>query len=118
MAYRPSSSIPTRGTAAAGGSTPPPSRPRAIEGSPSTTPAGLQRWLEINTHAQQAGAPVQAQRAPLTFARLATLQVPALVLAADCDLTTPPYIGRAQASHIPHARFMLIPETGHSINWE
>ncbi|HXL88037.1 MAG TPA: alpha/beta hydrolase [Streptosporangiaceae bacterium] len=46
--------------------------------------------------------------------RLATLEIPALVLWGDSDGIADAEYGRAYAAAIPMARFQLLPETGHS----
>ena len=83
-----------------------------------SNPRGLDRWLEIHAHSRQPGAPAQPLRSEITFARLAAIQVPALLLPGDNDLTTPPYLMRVQAAHVPGAQFMVMPEAAHSVNWE
>ena len=83
-----------------------------------TNPDGLQRWLEIHHHSQQQGAPVQPQRATITYESLATIRVPTLLMPGDQDLLTPPWVMRRQLAHIPGARFVVLPEAAHSINWE
>ena len=46
--------------------------------------------------------------------RLGTIDVPALVLWGESDGLVDPDYGRAYAAAIPGARFVLLPETGHS----
>jgi pimeloyl-ACP methyl ester carboxylesterase len=46
--------------------------------------------------------------------RLASLDVPALVLWGDSDRIVDPDYGRAYAEAIPAARFQLLPDTGHA----
>jgi pimeloyl-ACP methyl ester carboxylesterase len=53
-----------------------------------------------------------------TLAKLETIKLPTLLLPADADLTAPPYIMRILGMHIPGAELHLIPEAGHSANWE
>src|SRR5260370_34054204 len=57
-----------------------------------TNPEGTKRWIEIDEHAQQPGAPSQPLRTPTTFAKLAAVTMPVLVMAAYAHL------------HAPHAR--------------
>ncbi|HZT06316.1 MAG TPA: alpha/beta hydrolase [Chloroflexota bacterium] len=83
-----------------------------------TNPTGLQAWLEIHGRSRQPGAPAQPTRNSITLKRLETLRIRTLLIAADNDLTTPPYVMRMQAGHLPDARFLLIPDAGHSVNWE
>ena len=54
-------------------------------------PEGTRRWIEIDEHARQPGAGFQPQlRTPNTFAKIAAITAPALVIAADADLLAPP----------------------------
>jgi pimeloyl-ACP methyl ester carboxylesterase len=83
-----------------------------------TNTEGLERWLGIHHHSRQPGAPEQGQRNAVTHARLETIAVPTLLLAGDQDLTTPTWVIREQARHIPGVEFHIIPEVGHAISWE
>jgi pimeloyl-ACP methyl ester carboxylesterase len=74
--------------------------------------------MEIEAHSQQAGAPAQPLRTPNTYAKLATVDMPVLVLAADADLLAPPSMMRAWAVHLQNYEFATVPESGHSIAWE
>ena len=82
-------------------------------------PDGAARWLEID-QASRPGGPVPAQplRAPITYARLQTMQVPTLVLSGAADLLSPPALMRMLAAHIPTARFVSLPDAGHAGFWE
>ena len=51
---------------------------------------------------------------PALTGRLATLEIPALVLWGDSDRIVDADYGRAYAAAIPMARFQLLPGTGHS----
>jgi pimeloyl-ACP methyl ester carboxylesterase len=81
-------------------------------------PEGTKRWIEIEAHAQQPGAPSQPLRTPNTFAKLGALTVPTLVMAADADLLAPPALMRAWAAHLPDYEWTTVPDAGHSIAWE
>ncbi|HEY3117822.1 MAG TPA: alpha/beta fold hydrolase, partial [Chloroflexota bacterium] len=83
-----------------------------------TNPEGLKRWLEIHEHARQEGAPVQPLGTEITFAKLETIQVPTLLMPGDQDLTTPPWVMRRQAAHIPGVEFVVFPEGAHALNYE
>ena len=41
-----------------------------------------------------------------------------MILPADIDLQSPPWVMRLQAAHIPGAELSLVPGAAHSINWE
>lgn len=83
-----------------------------------THPDGLERWLDIHHHSQQASAPSQPPRTAITFAKLETISVPTLLMPADQDLQAPPWVMRRQAAHIPNVELVLVPEAAHSLNWE
>jgi len=83
-----------------------------------TNPEGLERWIDIHQHARQEGAPVQPLGTEITFEKLATIQVPTLLMPGDQDLTTPPWVMRRQAVHIPGVEFVVFPEGAHALNYE
>jgi pimeloyl-ACP methyl ester carboxylesterase len=83
-----------------------------------TNPEGLKKWLAIHHNSQQPGAPAQPQRTTITFAKLETIRVPTLLMPGDQDLQAPPWVMRWQLAHIPGAKFVVLPEASHSINWE
>jgi pimeloyl-ACP methyl ester carboxylesterase len=81
-------------------------------------PAGVKRWLEIEHFATPEGAARPVLHTPNTVEKLATLQMPVLVLAGDVDLTTPSGAIRLWAKHLKTKQFKLIPEAGHGLMWE
>jgi pimeloyl-ACP methyl ester carboxylesterase len=81
-------------------------------------PEGTKRWIEIDEHAQQPGAPSQPLRTPNTFAKLAAVTMPVLVMAADADLLAPPALMRAWAAHLKSYEWATVPDSGHAIAWE
>jgi pimeloyl-ACP methyl ester carboxylesterase len=81
-------------------------------------PEGTRRWIEIDEHAQQPGAPSQPLRTPNTFAKLAAVTMPVLVMAADADLLAPPALIRAWATHLKDYEWAAVPDSGHAIAWE
>jgi pimeloyl-ACP methyl ester carboxylesterase len=83
-----------------------------------TNPAGTKRWLEIEEHARQAGAPIQPLRSPNTYAKLATIATRTLVVAADADLLAPPALMKLWARHVKGAQWTTVPDAGHSVAWE
>ena len=54
----------------------------------------------------------------MTYARLAKMETPVLMLAGEADLLSPPAMMRLVAGHIPDCRFETIPEAGHAAFWE
>lgn len=81
-------------------------------------PEGTKRWIEIDEHAQQPGAPSQPLRTPNTFAKLASISVPILVMAAEADLLAPPALMRTWAAHLKTYEWATVPDSGHAIGWE
>lgn len=81
-------------------------------------PDGTRRWIEIEEHARQPGAPAQPLRTPNTLAKIETISAPALVMAADADLLAPPALMRIWASHLRNHEWVLMPDSGHAIAWE
>src|SRR5215468_4909074 len=81
-------------------------------------PEGTKRWIEIDEHAQQPGAPSQPLRTPNTFAKLATVTMPILVMAADADLLAPPALMRTWAAHLKNYEWATVPDSGHAVAWE
>ena len=84
-----------------------------------TDPQGAARWLEIEESSRPYGnIPAQPARAPITYARLRDMRVPALVLSGNADLLSPPALMRMLAAHIPTSRFASLPDAGHAGFWE
>jgi non-heme chloroperoxidase len=85
-----------------------------------TDPDGTRRWIEIERASRPGGShgPGQPLRQPMTYSRLETLRVPALVLVGEADLLSPPALMRLLAAHIPNCQFATIPEAGHGAHWE
>ncbi len=49
---------------------------------------------------------------------LPSIQAPTLVIVAEEDVLTPPFLARELVSAIPHAAFASIPDAGHALNFE
>jgi pimeloyl-ACP methyl ester carboxylesterase len=81
-------------------------------------PDGTRRWIEIEQHARQPGAPSQPLRTPNTFAKIETIATPALVVAAGADLLAPPALMRIWASHLKNHEWASVANCGHAIAWE
>lgn len=82
-----------------------------------TRPAGTTQWCEIAAAAQPEDLAVPARR-PVHVSDLATLRRPALFLAGDADLLTPPFLLRTLAETVPGSRFAVVTGTGHVSHWE
>jgi pimeloyl-ACP methyl ester carboxylesterase len=83
-----------------------------------TNPEGVARWTEIEHHSQQPGAQPQPLRTPNTYAKLAAITCPVLVLAAGADLYAQTAQMRLWAAHLPRHVWDVIPASGHAISWE
>ena len=81
-------------------------------------PDGTARWIDIEHHAKRDGAVPQPLRTPNTYAKVAAIACPALVIAAGADLYAPPALMRLWATRLPRHEWAEIPEAGHAINWE
>lgn len=81
-------------------------------------PEGVARWIAIDDGARQKDAPFQPLRTPNTYAKLAGIKVPALVIAGGADAVSPPSMMRLWAAKIKGAEFALVPEAGHAVSWE
>jgi pimeloyl-ACP methyl ester carboxylesterase len=82
-------------------------------------PEGTSRWIEIDEHARQPGSGFQPPlRTPNTFAKIAAITAPALVIAADADLLAPPALMRIWAAHLRHHEWAVIHDAGHAVAWE
>jgi len=81
-------------------------------------PEGMAAWVKLAKEASN-GPRINAKRPfELTWARLESIKTPTLLMTGDGDLYTPPALLRMQASHMPHAEVVVVPEAGHCANWE
>ena len=76
-------------------------------------PEGTKRWAEASRHASP-----QPTRRHITYAALATIKAPTLLLTGDADLYMPPSLLRRVAKHLGGAQTCVVPECGHSAYWE
>jgi pimeloyl-ACP methyl ester carboxylesterase len=81
-------------------------------------PEGTRRWREIEEHSRQSGAPDQPLRTPNTFAKIAAIPTPTLVIAADADLLAPPALMAIWAAHMKNHEWAAVPDAGHAVTWE
>jgi pimeloyl-ACP methyl ester carboxylesterase len=81
-------------------------------------PEGTARWVKEYESARQPGAAMQPLRTPNTFAKIATISAPTLVLAGGADLIAPPALMRLWSAHIRGHEWAVVPEAGHSIAQE
>ncbi len=82
-------------------------------------PDGVARWKEIYENAKRGGGPHAPElRTPNSYAKVASIKTPTLVIAGDVDLTSPSGAIRLWARHLKGHEWALIPEAGHSVAWE
>jgi pimeloyl-ACP methyl ester carboxylesterase len=81
-------------------------------------PEGTRRWIETYRTARQPGAVMQPLRSPNTFAKLASISSPTLLIAGGADLIAPPALMRLWADKLPNHAWALLPESGHSVAQE
>jgi pimeloyl-ACP methyl ester carboxylesterase len=82
--------------------------------------AGTARWVDLSRQSRLARALPSPQtfRNRVTFARLETIRVPALLISGGADLYAPPPVMRLFADHLRGAETLAIPDAGHSAFWE
>ena len=83
-------------------------------------PDGTARWLLLSQQGQRSTAArvEDGGNVEVTWAKLQTLKMPALLMTGDADLYTPPSVLRMFGQRMPHAESVIVPETGHSSYWE
>lgn len=81
-------------------------------------PEGLAAWQALQHQAIPGKRITPRMKQPLTWKRLESIKVPALLMTGDSDLYTPPSLLRMQAQHMPHAEVHIVREAGHSPYWE
>ncbi|HEY1982010.1 MAG TPA: alpha/beta hydrolase [Xanthobacteraceae bacterium] len=79
---------------------------------------GTARWIEINAHSRQPGAPNQPLHTPNTLVKIAAIPAPTLVIAADADLLAPPALMRIWAAHMQNHEWAVMADAGHAMAWE
>jgi len=95
--------------------------PELREVSPSyraSNPDGTRQWIELEKSSRIPGAPAQPLKNAITFSRLESIRVPALLLTGDADMFAPPPVLQMFAMHMKHAETIVVPEAGHSTYWE
>jgi pimeloyl-ACP methyl ester carboxylesterase len=81
-------------------------------------PRGAAQWLSLEEQAIEGERLVQNNANIITWAAVAGIRAPTLLLTGTADLYTPPSILRLQAQHLAHAETVVIDEAGHAPNWE
>ena len=82
-------------------------------------PDGTGRWVDLERRSRPGGpAPAQGFRHRITFALLATIEAPTLLITGGADLYAPPPVLALFAARIKGAESVVVPEAGHSAYWE
>ena len=81
-------------------------------------PKGTADWAALERAAVTGTRVGQAPANRITWASLATIRTPTLVIGGETDLLMPPPLLEIYASHIPNSELVLVPEAGHSLYWE
>jgi len=79
-------------------------------------PAGVAEWKRRHERAGT-GSPVRL-RNRITWTVLADLKVPTLLMTGDADLWIPPSVLRQVGEKIPNSTVVIVPDSGHAVQWE
>lgn len=81
-------------------------------------PAGTAQWLALAEKAVTSNRFGQMSANAVTWANLARLKTPVMLIGGDADLYLPPPMLKLYASHIPNCETAVFAEGGHSLYWE
>jgi pimeloyl-ACP methyl ester carboxylesterase len=81
-------------------------------------PQGTEQWAALERSAVTGNRVGQQPANKITWASLATLRTPTLVLGGEADLAMPAPLLEIYAAHIPGAELATVTEAGHSLYWE
>lgn len=81
-------------------------------------PAGAAVWEALEKAETNTGRVRQGTSREVSWAALATLTMPTLLIGGDADLYMPPSQIRNFAQHLPNSEAVIIAECGHSAHWE
>lgn len=79
-------------------------------------PAGVAEWKRLHERSGTR-SPVRL-RNTITWSALAGLKVPTLLVTGDADLWIPPYLLRQVGDRIPNSQVVIVPDSGHAVQWE
>lgn len=102
-------------------------RPKAFESLPmevkelgpsyrAANPAGVAEWKRLHDRSGTR-SPVRL-RNKITWAALAALKPPTLLVTGDADLWIPPYMLKKVGERIPNSQVVIVPHSGHGVQWE
>ena len=79
-------------------------------------PSGVAEWKKLHERSGTS-SPVRL-RNKITWSALANLKVPTLLVTGDADLWIPPYMLRQVGERIPDSKVVVVPNSGHAVQWE
>ena len=79
-------------------------------------PAGVAEW-KLRHDRAGTRTPVRLRNA-ITWPALAQLKMPTLLLTGDADLWIPPWLLQQVAQKIPGSSVVVVPHSGHAVQWE
>ena len=79
-------------------------------------PSGVAEWKTRHERAGR-GSPVRLKNT-ITWSALASLKVPTLLVTGDADLWIPPSLLRQVGEKMPDSKVVIVPDSGHSVQWE
>ena len=79
-------------------------------------PSGVAEWKRL--HAQTGMRSPVRLRKKITWAALADLKVPTLLITGDADLWIPPVLLWKVSERIPNSKIVIVPDAGHAVQWE
>ena len=81
-------------------------------------PAGVLAWLDLFNRSLSGPAARQPPSVELSWAAIASIKTPTLLITGDADPYMPPSRLREVAPRFPNARAAVLREAGHSAYWE
>jgi pimeloyl-ACP methyl ester carboxylesterase len=79
-------------------------------------PSGVAEWKKLHERSGKS-SPVRL-RNRVNWPTLANLKVPTLLVTGDADLWIPPYMLRQVGERIPNSKVVVVPNSGHAVQWE
>ena len=82
-------------------------------------PEGVKKWIEMERKSRGDGIRHgQKAKSDITWEKIRAAKIPSFFIAGGADLYQPPSMMRAAAREIPYSETLVIPEAGHSVQWE
>jgi pimeloyl-ACP methyl ester carboxylesterase len=81
-------------------------------------PSGVAEWKKLHDRSVHGTRGAVRLRNKITWPALADLKVPTLLVTGDADLWIPPYLLRQVGEKIPNSEVVIVPASGHGVQWE